>query len=350
MNDELLDMMEKVITKDQNELIIYRVCSIIEKYSKRYPSLVVEYFPFINELLIHCDKRSVIDLFRKLSADIAFDREMTRFLQAINTPNFIISLINNSDHPEIENSLDIEKDKFVIAGLFILISILCENIFLRVRFQTDNALYALTKIFSQLIPEILDKQWKALIILFDDTTMPFFQDVIQLAIENINYRIEKYSEFQTLSIDFLTCFIESDNAFIQEFLDNNVLSFLFDAMSDFPYHTILHQSVIKFITTCLKTEFSNTVIDIVVPFACDVFLNTQYQILHATCLNLLYEIEKQKYGHDSIEKIIPKDNELWNLFSLIDQSKIPPKSSTASPIYLFNDKITPFSNPNRNIF
>ena len=346
MNEELLEKMEEVIIDGASDLIIYRVCSIIEKYSKRYPSLVVENFPFINKLLRNCDKRSVLDLFRKLSIDTAFDKEMTRFLQAINTPKIILSLINNSDNPEIEDSLNIEKNPFEIAGLFNLISILSDNELLRTRFQTENALSIISKIFSEPISQILDQQWKTIIILFDDSTISTLKDIIPVAVDNINYRVDKYSEFQTLSIDFLTCFIESDNSYIEEFVDNNIFSYLYDAMRDFPYHTILHQSVTKFITTCLKTEFSNTVIDIVVPFASDYFINSECEVLRASCLNLLYEMNKQPYGNNAISNKITKEHELWNYFLLIDQSKKPPisPSSSYSKNTLLEDNIIPLPN------
>ena len=349
MNDELLQIMENSITKNQSDLIIYRICSIIEKYSKNYPTLVSEKFCFITKLLLHSDKSSVTDLFRKFSVDTLYDMMETRFLQCLDIPGLILNLIrginDNTEgkkYNEIEENgketLKLEEDAYCIAGIFNLITIFSDNDFLRVRFQTDTALFVITRTFSSYVIPVLNAQWNAILNLFDENTFSFFENIIPLAIENIDYRIEKYSEFQTFSIDFLHQIITKDPKYIRYFIENHIFDHLFSAMCDFPLHTILHQSVIKLMIQGLKTDFVGDIINSFLPFAAEKFRFSETEVLHASCLNILHEINQTILGSNAIRTIEGLEIELKPLFDLLNLAKIAAKSISPSREVLFREK------------
>lgn len=313
MDDDLIDLMfQKIKSMPISDLLAYRICSIIENYTKHHPFSTIENFSRIAELLSYCDHQSVVDLFRILSCSSVQCMMQTRFLQCIDVPHVIVNLLNEMN--------DVDECTYQISGLYTLVQAFSENEFLRLRFQTDTALSVITKEYDNINGEVLNHQWRAILALFDVDTVPFLEDLIPRAVENIKREHETFSEYQTISIDLLRCLVNHEDNYLIQLFEMSLPQVLITLMEKFPLHTILHQSISSFIKVSLKSDMVQQTVDAFFDFVVNQYNNSKVQVLHASCFYILKKFYSCEEGKEKIKSIEGLEANLTPLFQLMHES------------------------------
>jgi hypothetical protein len=316
MNDNLIEtMFRKFENNEVSNLLAYRICSIIENNAKRHPFSTIESFVQITKLLPFCNYENVIDLFRFLSSSSVEHMMQTRFLQCIGAPRIILNLLKEMD--------GVNENAYRIVGLYKLIQSFSKNEFLILRFQTDSALSVITKEYDHINKAILNQQWLTILSLFDVETVSFLEDIIPRAVDNIRVSdAAAFYEYQVVSIDLLTNFVDYEDNYLRQLFENEIPALLMDAMEAFPLHTILHQSITRFIKIALKSDMVQQTVDVFFDFIVDKFENSTVQVLHSSCLYMLKKIYSCEEGKEKIKTANCLEEKLKPLFDLIHTARV----------------------------
>lgn len=331
VSDELLLKLHEILKTTKSTILLHRISIIIDDNSRLKQDSLYRFYIFIPELLNFSDNDDVQHLFLTFARDATPTRIYTRFLQSVNISEQILHSFKS-----FTSQLPTDKISEKIAGLFSIIRGLCQNEFLRIRFSTSRCLDTITMKFDNNLIHILNNQWLAYITLLDSSTLSYFVDIIGVALFNITNETEFFSEYQVASLNFISKAIQIDEVIKEENLlekleETDIYQKIWNCMERYPQHTILHQTIIKFIKQLLHLEHFEKLCLFFIPNLISAYKMKELRVLSATSLYILKKMYKINFSKDLIDKYDDIVNDLKEKFELIRQGNERRKLQSISP-------------------